>query len=387
MSRHVSVALQSLGLILGLAGVAAAQDPPPLEAPSLEGPKADAGPAPAPVPTPSRAIGAAAKPNPAVKPAGPGLLRNGPARPATGAQATPRVVSQPVRPETRPMLAIPGVTAPAAHPSRTVPSPAAYPSRTVPSPAARPSGPPAALELDALPPAGLGSPSPGRADRDEPSPLDGPPLPEPIEVAPPRGGFAPSAGNAAQTVAPRSPGPATSNPGEPIPLTIEPMDGDLSPSSRSASARPGTARPGVTQPRDRASLDDLDRERNRVRSLVAPRARGGLLGRFFSPPAPLPPPRERERERERDEVRKDSGKPDRDIPADRDPEAAARRRIERQIHETLGEKLRWYEVRMTGRNVVIVAQPSRFWLRRSVRSTLENLPALQGYRSRIEIRD
>ncbi len=387
MSRHVSVTVQSLGLILGLVGVAAAQDPPPLEAPSLEGPKADASPsatpAPAPAPAPAATDGAAARSKPAVKPASPGALRNGPARPATGAQGTPRVVSQPARPETRPMLAIPGVTAPAAHPSRLVQPPAASPSRTVASPAGRPSGPPASTELDALPRAGIGSHGLGNADREAPSSLDGPPLPEPIEVTPPRGGFAPSAGNAARALTPRPSGPVTRNLGEPIPLTIEPMDGDPSPSERSPSARPGTARPGVTQPRDRASLDDLDLDRDRVRSSVAPRGRGGLLGRFFLPPAPLPPPRER------DDVRKDASKAERDLPADRDrdPEAAARRRIERQIHETLGEKLRWYEVRMTGRNVVIVAQPSRFWLRRSVRTTLENLPALQGYRSRIEIRD
>lgn len=378
MSRHVSVTVQSLGLILGLVGVAAAQDPPPLEAPSLEGPKAEAGASASPAPAPAATDGAAARSNPAGKPASAGLVRNGPARPATGAPATPRVVSQPVRPETRPMLAIPGVTAPAAHPSRSIQPPAA-----------RSSGPSASPAVDALPRSVLGAPSLGAADADAPLPLDGPPLPEPIEVAPPRGGFAPSAGNADRALTPSPSGPVTRNLGEPIPLTIEPMDGDPSTTGRSPSARPGTARPGTPSSRDRAGLEDVDRVRDRARSSMAPRGRGGLLGRFFSQPAPLPPPRER------DEVQNDASKAERDLPADRDrdrdrdrdPEAAARRRIERQIHETLGEKLRWYEVRMTGRNVVIVAQPSRFWLRRSVRNTLENLPVLQGYRSRIEIRD
>jgi hypothetical protein len=68
-----------------------------------------------------------------------------------------------------------------------------------------------------------------------------------------------------------------------------------------------------------------------------------------------------------------------------DLDAAARRRIERQIRETLGDRVRSVEVRVHGRNVLIVAQPSRFWLRRSVRHALESLPALQGYRARIEL--
>ena len=42
---------------------------------------------------------------------------------------------------------------------------------------------------------------------------------------------------------------------------------------------------------------------------------------------------------------------------------------------------------MTGRNVVIFAQPSRFWLRRAVRRSLETLPILQGYRVRIDVGD
>jgi hypothetical protein len=62
-----------------------------------------------------------------------------------------------------------------------------------------------------------------------------------------------------------------------------------------------------------------------------------------------------------------------------------KRRIEHQIRETLGDRVRSVEVRVTGRNVLIVAQPSRFWLRRTVRRSLESLPALQGYRTRIEL--
>jgi hypothetical protein len=80
-------------------------------------------------------------------------------------------------------------------------------------------------------------------------------------------------------------------------------------------------------------------------------------------------------------------RPGRESESDRDADAdtAAKRRIERQIRETLGDRVRSFEVHITGRNVMIVAQPSRFWLRRSVRRSLETLPALQGYRARIEL--
>jgi hypothetical protein len=71
--------------------------------------------------------------------------------------------------------------------------------------------------------------------------------------------------------------------------------------------------------------------------------------------------------------------------ANQDPDVTARRRIERQISTTLGDKLRSFDVSVTGRNVVIYAQPSRFWLRRSVRRSLETLPVLQGYRVRIDV--
>jgi hypothetical protein len=105
------------------------------------------------------------------------------------------------------------------------------------------------------------------------------------------------------------------------------------------------------------------------------------LGRFFAPPPP-PPPRE-----ESPSTSRSPSRPDREPhdEADADVDAVAKRRIERQIRATLGDRVRSFEVRVTGRNALIVAQPSRFWLRRSVRRSLETLPALQGYRARIEL--
>ena len=103
MSRLVTV--RSLLLWLGLTGLAAAQDLPPLEPPALEPPRAEA-------PQPSQP-GTTSQP-PAPKPAS--------------------------RPENRPMLAIPGVTAPSSRP-RTVYRP----------PVLAPSDAGASLSADALP--------------------------------------------------------------------------------------------------------------------------------------------------------------------------------------------------------------------------------------------
>jgi hypothetical protein len=66
-------------------------------------------------------------------------------------------------------------------------------------------------------------------------------------------------------------------------------------------------------------------------------------------------------------------------------DAAVKRRIEQQIRDAMGDRLRSVEVRVTGRNVLIVARPSRFWQKRSIRRTLETLPSLSGLQARIEI--
>jgi hypothetical protein len=62
-----------------------------------------------------------------------------------------------------------------------------------------------------------------------------------------------------------------------------------------------------------------------------------------------------------------------------------RRKIERQIRDSLGDRVRSLEVRVSGRNVLIVAKSTRFWQKRSVRRALETLPALNGYQARIEL--
>ena len=86
-----------------------------------------------------------------------------------------------------------------------------------------------------------------------------------------------------------------------------------------------------------------------------------------------------------DDARRGPGepKPKSDPAAD----AELKRRIERQVREALGDRVRSVEVRVVGRNVAIRAEASRFWQRRSVRRTLESLPGLAGYRTTIDVGD
>ena len=73
--------------------------------------------------------------------------------------------------------------------------------------------------------------------------------------------------------------------------------------------------------------------------------------------------------------------------ADPAADAALKRRVEHQIQESLGDRVRSVEVRVVGRDVTILAKPARFWQRRTVRRTLEMLPSLTGYHAKIEVED
>jgi hypothetical protein len=339
MSRLVAV--RSLYVFLAISGVAVAQEPPPLEPPSLEPPRAEA-----PQTT---------QPANAPKPVRP--------KPATAAPTTAP------KPEVRPMLAIPGVTAPASRPFVASRPPIIGP--------VQPGNPAVSPPPDALP-----LPSEFRPAR-SPSgptgfPLNDDPSPPSLDALPPRSGPPALRGPSNAVGVPR-PRASTPPSGETIPLTIEPLDEEPSTGPRSAGRTPppgmsngrstGGTRPSRPEPDD----EPIDRR-------PTPRRGPGVLGRLFGlQPAPPPPPREEARTRD-SKSKRDPG-----AESDPDPDLIARRRIERQIRATLGDKVRSVEVQVTGRNVVVIAQPSRFWLRRSVRRSLETLPALQGYRARIEI--
>jgi hypothetical protein len=298
------VTVPSLSLVLCFAGLAMAQEPPPLEAPALEPPKTDAN-------QPPRR---AAQPPPARS------------QPNAGQAA-------PAGAPSRPMLAIPGVTVPSAR------SRPANPPRTASPP---PNGTLFASPFRQTP---VSSSSRGPATR---TPSGSPAIP-PIDGLP------------------------ESSARDTIPLTLEPITEE--PASdrnapRSPAPRPGSVRSPASDPTDRA-VDEPSSPR------PAPRRGGRVFGRLFGLPSPSPP------RNQTGSPSRERSRPDRETKED--PDDAARRRIERQARETLSDRFRSIEVRVNGRNVLIVAQPSHFWLRRSVRHSLETLPALQGYRARIEL--
>jgi hypothetical protein len=80
-------------------------------------------------------------------------------------------------------------------------------------------------------------------------------------------------------------------------------------------------------------------------------------------------------------------KPDRDPRPGPETDAAVKRKIEKEIRDSLGDRVRSVEVRVSGRNVLVVAKATRFWQKRPVRRSLETLPILTGYRARIELED
>ena len=354
MSRFVTVTVRSLCFILAIAGLAAAQEPPPLEPPPLEPPRASATETNQPEPASTPATPKAATPKPAAS-----------AQPNAARPTLPRA-------DVRPMLAIPGITAPASRPSAAYRPPLAGPGRT--------GNPGVSPPLDALP---LPSQFPPAR-----SPLDssGFPLTEgssspSLDALSPLSGRSMPRGASNPAVMSRSGALTATPPGETIPLTVEPLDEELSKDSKDAGrgARP---RASNGRPNGGTSPTRIEPDDEPISPRPAPRRGTGVLGRLFGlQPAPLPPRRET--------PRSDDSKPKRgpDADSDLDPDLVARRRIDRQIRATLGDKVRSYDVQITGRNVVISAQPSRFWLRRSVRRSLETLPALQGYRARIEISD
>ena len=115
------VTVRSLFLILGFAGLATAQEPPPLEPPDLEPPRTSAPqPQPASPPKPTN-------PKPATPPTSQAGGHEPEGSPSSRSSRGPGNAAAPVRPEAGPMLAIPGITAPTARPQRSSRLPAAVP--------------------------------------------------------------------------------------------------------------------------------------------------------------------------------------------------------------------------------------------------------------------
>lgn len=226
--------------------------------------------------------------------------------------------------ENRPMLVIPGVTTPRPGARPRTPGAPASPARTaVPIPA------PAAASAV-------------------------PPLLGPAEMP--------------RTAPPRRPVGTADNGRAGLPTTIESVP---APAGEGVRER-RSAKPSATTVRP---LDDDPLDRPAKPPAPPARRAQGFFGRFLPPqPAQRAPASASGRENVRVEPRSD--------PA---TDSAVKRRIERQLTETLGSRVRAYEVRVVGRNVVIRAVPARFWQRRAVRSSIESLPVLTGFKTTVLI--
>ena len=161
--------------------------------------------------------------------------------------------------------------------------------------------------------------------------------------------------------------PRVASPTDRPPTVVESAPRATSPASPAGPRRPGTA------PRPTPERTPATRPSSAPESARRP---AGLFGRFF--PAPVPGGRNSPEDRSSVTV-----EPRSDPAAD----AALQRRIERQLRESVGDRVRAYEVRVVDRNVTVRVRVSRFWQKRSVRHAVESLPALSGYRARVEVLD
>ena len=213
-----------------------------------------------------------------------------------------------------------------------------------------------------------------------PRSLEATPMPGsgPILVVP--GITAPRAGERRRTPAPPQDAPRSA--GGPLPLLAapaEPSNGFVAPGS-STTRRPPMVLESIPKDLDERDLESSspsDPQRRGLslprNSLLAPSRRpGGLFNRLFQSPPTY-----------RGDRAGISVEPRSDPAAD----AALQRRVEAQIRDSVGTRVRSYEVRVVGGEVAIVARPSRFWQRRSVKSALESLPALKGAKANVEVID
>jgi hypothetical protein len=315
----------SLVVALWWASLARSQEPPRLEAPvpETDPPSASAPPQTAP---------ATSAPTPAKPPAKPPAPPTPPG--TTGSQV-------------RPMLVIPGVTAPASR----VGSPA---KPAIPQPS-----------------------------RSTGVPITGPRETSPALAAPPDPGspFRPAPGRTVQS----RPDPSAR---QSIPLSIEPLEDDK-PSDRER-VKPGPAGGASTGPRSgnprrtgrsSATVEQPGQAGNNSGEQRSSTWRmPGMLGRLLGQPTAGPT-------RPSSRAIASEPKPERQPQPGPETDTAVKRKIEKQINDALGDRVRSVEVRVSGRNVLIVAKATRFWQKRPIRRSLETLPVLSGYRARIELED
>ncbi len=277
---------QSFWVVLFGTSLALAQDPPPLEGPTSE-------------PLPPKA-------------------NSRPSAPATK-PATPTAAPSPPRP----MLVIPGVTAPS-RPAEAASLP------KVPQPS-RSSAP--------------GSPAPTAASEFTPVPSN------------PGSPFRPGDGKPAE----RRPGAAVL--AAPIPLTLEPLDDETGPDQKNPVYTP--PRGGAVRPK--ASNRAGESDSVPVQTRPVPRRMPAFLGRVFGqPPASL--------DRDSPNQSEATGRAASRTGTAPGSDAVVKRRIEQQIRATLGDKVQDVEVRVSGRNVLIAGRVTRFWQKRSAIALSSRFP-------------
>lgn len=160
----------------------------------------------------------------------------------------------------------------------------------------------------------------------------------------------------------------------PIPLTLESipdeppaaLGSERLPADRSAAPRP----PRASSPRPLSEPSAPAASRP-----APPRGSSTMFGRLLGPSGSREEPT--------------SPRSSISVEARSDPaaDAAVKRRIEKQVQQAVGDRVRSVEIRVSGRSVVIRAQPARFWQRRAVRRSLETMPLPSGYRARVEMID
>ena len=162
----------------------------------------------------------------------------------------------------------------------------------------------------------------------------------------------------------------------PIPLTLESipdeppaeLGSERVPADRSAAPRP----PRASSPRP---LSESEPSAPAASRPAPPRSSSTMFGRLLGPTGSSDEPAG-----PRSSI---TVEPRSDPAAD----AAVKRRIEKQVQQAVGDRVRSVEIRVSGRSVVIRAQAARFWQRRGVRRSLETMPLPSGYRARVEMID
>lgn len=162
----------------------------------------------------------------------------------------------------------------------------------------------------------------------------------------------------------------------PIPLTLESipdeppaeLGSERLPADRSAAPRP----PRASSPRP---LSESEPSAPAASRPAPPRSSSTMFGRLLGPTGSSDEPAG-----PRSSI---TVEPRSDPAAD----AAVKRRIEKQVQQAVGDRVRSVEIRVSGRSVVIRAQAARFWQRRGVRRSLETMPLPSGYRARVEMID